>query len=222
MINFNKFQDLILQIVESLLRNISGKIGILLRAWFYSKRFAECGKNLRIDEGVIIQGVKNIYLGDNVWLDKYSILMAGKLKIHKRKIKYNTNINYTFEEGELHLGSNIHIGINCIIQAHGGVNISDNFTMSAGAKIYSLSNDVGKCKNGTFLHNETYYIMSPICIKNNVWIGLNSVVLGGTIEANCFITPNSIVTKSLENNIVAHGKPAKKVKHRFNKFERLS
>ncbi|KOR27404.1 hypothetical protein TI05_19095, partial [Achromatium sp. WMS3] len=66
-------------IVESLIRNISGQLGQKLRAFYYTKRAGNCGKNLRIDEGVIIQGIKDIYFGDNVWVDKYCILMAGKV-----------------------------------------------------------------------------------------------------------------------------------------------
>ena len=54
-----KVLNLYFQTVESLIRNISGRIGTVLRRKYYTKRFAQCGKNLVIDEGVIIQGAKD-------------------------------------------------------------------------------------------------------------------------------------------------------------------
>lgn len=202
-------------IVETIIRNISGRLGIFLRRLYYSKRFAQCGKNLRIDEGVIIQGAEYIYVGDNVWIDKYCILMAGKVYISPDRVKVKQNKNYPYDEGELHIGSNVHIAPQCIIQAHGGVSIGDYFTASAGSKIYSLSNDVQKCKYGTQFSDKIWYILSPICIEDNVWIGLNTIVLSGTIKKNSFIAPNSVVIKDIEENSFASGNPAKKIKDRF-------
>lgn len=202
-------------VVETIIRNISGRLGIFLRRLYYSKRLAQCGKNLRIDEGVIIQGAEYIYIGDNVWIDKYCILIAGKVDIQPERVKVKQNKNYPYREGELHIGSNVHIAPQCIIQAHGGVSIGNYFTASAGSKIYSLSNDVRKCKHGTQFSNEIWYILSPICIEDNVWLGLNTIVLSGTIKKNSFIAPNSVVITDIEENSFASGNPAKKIKDRF-------
>jgi acetyltransferase-like isoleucine patch superfamily enzyme len=200
---------------ESFIRNTSGLIGIKLRGWYYSRRFGRCGKNLRISEGVIIENPSYIYLGDNVWIDKYSILMAGKLNISQNYLDKKDNKNFIYKEGELHIANNVHIAPQCIIQAYGGIDIGDNFTASAGSKIYSLSNDTRKCKKGTQFHKNIYYILSPISIEENVWLGINSTVLGGNIEKNTFISPNSIVWKNIRENSVVAGSPAKKIKNRF-------
>jgi len=200
---------------ESFIRNISGRLGIKIRSIYYSRRFGKCGKNLQIDEGVIIQGINNIYIGNNVWIDKYSILMAGKITIDNTKCKNKNNRNYAHKEGELHIGSNVHLGIGIIIQAYGGVQIGDYFTTSSGCKIYSFSNDVAKCRKGTYNHDEIYYIKSQITIGNNVWLGLNTIVLGGCIHDDCFIAPNSVVISEIERNAFAEGFPAKKIKDRF-------
>jgi len=208
------------QIIESLIRNISGSIGISLRRFYYSKRFAKCGVNLKIDEGVIIEGIKAIYLGDNVWIDKYCILMAGQVSILKEQVKNKKNKDYVFNDGELHIGTNVHIAPHCIVQAHAGVSIGNNFTASAGSKIYSLSNDVQNCKFGTHTKKEINYIKSPIEIKDNVWIGLNTLVLAGTIENDSFIAPNSVVLTNIEENSFAKGNPAKKIKDRFERNEK--
>ena len=54
---------------------------------------------------------------------------------------------------------------------------------------------------------------SPIIIKENVWIGANSTVLKGvTIGENTVVGAMSLVNKSLPNNVVCAGIPARKVK----------
>ena len=213
-----KVLNLYFQIVETLIRNISGRIGTVLRRKYYTKRFAQCGKNLVIDEGVIIQGAKDIFIGDNVWIDKYCILMAGKVDIPREQVKIKQNKNYEYMDGELHIGTNVHIAPQCIIQAHGGVSIGNDFTASAGSKIYSLSNDVQNCKFGTYTQREINYIKSPIVIKDNVWIGVNTLVLAGTIENDSFVTPNSVVITNIKENSFAGGNPAKIIKDRFESY----
>ncbi len=205
-------------LIESIIRNISGKLGLSLREKYYSRRFAKCGKNLQIDEGVIIQGAKDMFIGNNVWIDKYCILMAGKINISSEQIKIKQNTNFIYNEGELYIGSNVHIAPQCIIQAYGGVSIGDYFTASAGSKIYSLSNDVENCKYGTHSKEQINYILSPISIEKNVWIGIDSIVLSGNIEQNSFIAPNSVVVTTVKENSFASGNPAKKIKDRFNNY----
>ncbi len=207
----NIFQTLI----ESRIRNIGGGVGVRLRRAFYKRKFNSCGKNLRVDVGVIMEGLSFITIGDNVWIDKNCILMAGKVNLSVEKEKRFDNSEFFYKEGELNIGSNVHFAPGTIIQAHGGVQIGDYFTASAGCKIYSLSNDPALCKMGTYSSDSIAYVKSQIVIKENVWLGLNTIVLGGTIHKNSFITPNSIVVKSLEENSYAGGNPAIRIKERF-------
>ena len=72
-----KILNFFFQIVESLIRNVSGRLGRILRQKYYSRKFSQCGEDLQIDEGVIIQGAKNMYFGDNVWIGAGSIILPG-------------------------------------------------------------------------------------------------------------------------------------------------
>lgn len=202
-------------LIEGRIRNIGGGVGVRLRRFFYKRKFKSCGKNLRIDVGVVMEGLSYVSLGDNVWIDKNCILMAGKVDLPSDKEKRFVNPEFLFTEGELHIGSNVHLAPGTIIQAHGGVAIGDNFTASAGCKIYSLSNDPALCKMGTYSNSDIAYLKSQIVIGENVWLGLNTIVLGGTVHKNSFVTPNSVVIKSLEENSYAGGNPAVRIKDRF-------
>ena len=56
-------------------------------------------------------------------------------------------------------------------------------------------------------------IALPITVGNNVWIGANSVILGGvTIGDNSVIAAGAVVTTSVPANCVAAGVPARIIK----------
>lgn len=57
------------------------------RYWYYKRKFKKCGKNVITDEGVIIQNQEWISVGDNVWIDKYCILMAGPVDLEGKIVK---------------------------------------------------------------------------------------------------------------------------------------
>ena len=57
----------------------------------------------------------------------------------------------------------------------------------------------------------------PVKICDNVWIGMNAVILKGvTIGENSVVAAGSVVTKSVEPNVVVAGNPAIVVKQ-FNR-----
>lgn len=56
-------------------------------------------------------------------------------------------------------------------------------------------------------------IIKPITVGDNVYIGINSIILPGvTIGNNCIIGAGSVVTKDIPNHSVAVGVPAKVIK----------
>jgi acetyltransferase-like isoleucine patch superfamily enzyme len=52
-----------------------------------------------------------------------------------------------------------------------------------------------------------------VVIGDNVWLGVNSVVLKGvTIGKNSVIGANSVVTRDIPPNVIAAGNPCKVIK----------
>jgi acetyltransferase-like isoleucine patch superfamily enzyme len=207
---------LIRNLFEDFMRPISGKLGYILRGYYYRKRLKSCGERLLIEPNVFINNPQNIQLGSNVWIDKNCIISAGYLG-DVPNIKHLKNNHYSGQDGDICMGSNVHIGINTVIQGHGGIQIGDFFTCSTGCSIYSLSNDYSRSHAGTFSNqlDSIFYIKSPVVIEDNVWLGLGVKVIGNTIHKDVFILPNSVVTQDIEANAVASGFPAIKQKARF-------
>lgn len=189
--------------IESFLRNIEGGLGRKLRYAYYSKRLAACGKNVFIDIGVIFNCPELIFIGDNVWIDNYAILVAGHIE-NKGNTHTKANEAYLFGPGELHLSGNNHIAPFTLLQAHGGIFIGKNVTVAAGSKIYSFSHHYRNIDNpddkteyhfSSMAENKNqYFISSPVVIGDGAAIGLNSVVLAGThIPNGTWIGVNSTV-----------------------------
>jgi acetyltransferase-like isoleucine patch superfamily enzyme len=199
-------------LLEGVLRNIGGGIGTKMRYWYYKKRLKACGINVRIGTNVVLQGLPYITIGDGAVIDANSVLVAGKA--HAQHILYKKNKDFEYQEGDLVIGQHTHIGIATVIQAHGGVQIADYCTTSAGCKIYSLSNDYAHSQEGTLL-GSAHYISKPVVLKKNVWLGLNVTMLGGTIAQDCFALPNSVIWGDIPENSVISGSPAQKIKVRF-------
>ena len=107
----------------------------------------------------------------------------------------------------IHVGKRTAPGINAnsYIQARNGINIGNNFRMGPGVGLISANHDEENYDN----HIES----APIVIGDNVWIGMNSVVLPGVnIGNNVMIGANSVVTKNIPSNVVAGGNPCRVIR----------
>lgn len=212
-------------VVESCIRNIGGGIGQRIRARYWSARFAACGRNLKIDEGVIFQNPENIAIGDDVWFLPYSMVTAMPKghQVKDRILKEVPNPRYSGGPGAIRIGNQVAIGAYNILQGYGGLEIGDRCTTSARVSVYSFSHfpydeaDPGKITyaNSMAADMPVSCVRSPIVLEEGVWLGLGVTVFGGTIGRNSFVTSGSTVIKDLEENSYAGGNPARKLKNRF-------
>lgn len=103
------------------------------------------------------------------------------------KIGSNTRLNGVY----VHSQKGIQIGENCVIAA--GVNILD----SNGHLVKSVNRTEGRD------------VPKEIIIGNNVWIGLNSIILKGTtIGSNSVVAAGSVVKGEFPENSIISGNPA--------------
>lgn len=120
---------------------------------------------------------------------------------------------------DLKYGANILFG-----NLHGGYVSFNNSYILDYAPIY-FGNQVligPDCKLITSWHpeNNLHEVRAKeIIIGNNVWLTMNVIILPGvTIGDNVIIGAGSIVTKSIPNNVIAAGNPARVIKNRSIKF----
>ena len=95
----------------------------------------------------------------------------------------------------IHAEKKIVIGNNCVVAS--GVHIID----SNGHLVYSSNRTIGRDNP------------EEIIIGNNVWIGINSIILKGTtIGNNCVISAGSVVKGNYPSDSIIAGNPAVVVK----------
>ena len=97
------------------------------------------------------------------------------------------------------------LSANCYIQARNGIVFGNNVRIGPGVGIISASHDLDD-----YDHHQGNV---PIQIGDNVWIGMNSVILPGVrVGDNVAIGAGSIVTADIPSNSIAVGNPCQVIK----------
>lgn len=89
--------------------------------------------------------------------------------------------------------------------------IEDNVMIGCGVHIYINNHKFNQ--TDIPLIDQGYYRDEAVVLKNGCWIGANSILLPGvTIGINSVVGAGSIVTKSIQDGVVAVGSPARIIK----------
>ena len=200
---------------------VPGAAGDRLRRLVWRFFLGGMGKRVHIDVGVQIVNPRFIFVGDDTWIDKYVVLIAGPPYEGERVICRKPNHEFPAKEGELHIGARCHVAPHSLIQAHGGVWIANELTIASGSRIYSMSHHYRPLDQPQrkFYRFSTYakeedqaLIVSPVVIHSGAAVGLNCVVMpGSTIGENSWVGTNSLVQGVIPPNSIASGTPAKVV-----------
>lgn len=140
-----------------------------------------------------LKKIKNrIIFGARATSDEYIKFLKNKgVKIGKGAVFYDP-VSCTIDLTNpflLQLGENVRI-------THGVIILTHDYSWSVISGVY------GECLGG----------VAPVVIGNNVFIGMNTIILKGTeIGDNVIIGANSTVTRDCESNCVYAGNPARKI-----------
>jgi len=219
------FSKILFEIIEWVIRGISGGLGQRVRRAYYARRLCYCGSGVKIGIGVQFIGVEHITLEDDVWIDDYVILIAGSpSSFGNSKVIFNDNPQFKGSKGSLTIGPYVHIAPFCLVNVFGaGGVIGAHSGMSSGAKIYATSNHYVDKKNPSqILSNNpksksfpAILFISPVILGENCFVSLNSIILSCSVGKYSFIRPNSVVAKNIPINSVVSGNPGKVLGKRF-------
>ena len=119
---------------------------------------------------------------------------------------------------KIFLGNDVIIGMNCTFVDNQEIRIGDRVMIASNVQIYTAAHPVlpkerlvsdWKERKTTFFR--TY--ARPVEIKDNVWIGGNTVICPGVrIGDNVVIGAGSVVTKDIPDWCIAGGNPCKVIR----------
>lgn len=180
--------------------NIFYRLIIKLNTFFLKNKYN------KIDQGASVYFKSKIinHVIGGIRIGKHTNIGRSEFKYHAGLPFYSVLLN----DG---VDSHIYIGDNCringaYIHAKDFIEIGDNCVMASGINIID--------SNAHEVHspNRTKGCDNPQGIKigNNVWVGLNVIVLKGSVVGdNCVISAGSIVKGEFPENSIIQGNPAK-------------
>ena len=117
------------------------------------------------------------------------------------------------------LGDHVHF-MGMLITGEGNVTIGDNFHSGSGCRIVTETHNYD---DGDAIPYDDTFIHRDIEIGDNVWIGVDVIVLPGiSIEEGAIIQSGSVVTKDIPKGAIAGGHPVEIFDQRdMDHYERL-
>ena len=107
--------------------------------------------------------------------------------------------------GLLKIGKNTRIGHMVFIEGNNSIIIGENCVLSSN--VYISTTDYNWKHTGTVGFKASESPSKSVVIGDNVFIGINSVILPGvTIESNSVIGANSVVTRNVKGGSIVYGK----------------
>jgi len=176
-------------VMQHIITTMPGGLGLIVRRFYYSRKFKVCGSNLFIDTDVTFYRPENISVGDNVSIGKYGVFEAAV---------------------EIIIGSGTGISTGYMNASHGPIIIGENCLISRGVQMYAGTR---KYANKAVLVKNQGYSSGKVIINNDVWIGANSYIGKDiVIGEGAVIGAGSMVNHDIKPYSVVAGVPAKIIK----------
>lgn len=163
------------------------------------------GNNVQISRFARIYNPENITIGNNVRIDDFCTISAGTGR-------------------GIRIDDYVHIAAQVGMWGQGGIRLADFTAISAGSKIYSVTDDY----SGEYLSNPTVPLQyrspgvtgaspdhAPVTLEKHVLIGANTVILPQThLGEGACVGAGSVVTRDCNPWTIYGGTPAKPIKPR--------
>ena len=158
---------------------------------FKIKDFNKKGKNIIIENNVLVFHPNRIHLGNNIYIGHNTILKS-------------------YHRGIISIEDNSWIGQNCFIHGAGKIFIGKNVGIGPSVNIISSYHYLNNVKKYI---TDNKLIFKEVIIGDGSDIGIGVTILPGVkIGKRCMIGANSLVNKNIPNNYIAAGNPIKLIR----------
>jgi acetyltransferase-like isoleucine patch superfamily enzyme len=137
------------------------------------------GDDVLVHASVVIVCPDRLQMGDHVRIDPFCVITA---------------------EGGIQLGNYIHISAHCSLVGGGGIIVEDFVTISHGARIFSVCDDVSgdNMVNPTVPGELRNVSKAPVIFKKHALVGSGAVIMPGvTVHEGGSVTPLTFVRRDI-------------------------
>lgn len=179
--------------LDALVGALPGRSGAVIRRTWVSRRL-QAGAGLQVGPGLRFLGPGSIQLGNNVHIggNAFFAAIGGEIRISDQ-VAFNEGVHLNASvAGRIRIGKHCLIGPNVVMR-------------TAGHQFASKEKPI----------RHQGHVVADIILEEDVWIGANSVILGGVrIGRGAVVGAGAVVTKDVEQYGVAVGVPARVVRVR--------
>ena len=145
--------------------------------WVYNRFFTNA-----------VDDVMGCYWKTQVWRKGKDLRIHGKIKI--------------LQPDKLVIGDYCRIGKDTFLFCYGGLTMGNNVQFSRNITVYTANHNF---KSDVLPYNHEY-LVGPVTINDNVWIGMNvSILPGVTIGKNAIVGMSAVITKDVPDNAIVVG-----------------
>lgn len=173
------------------------------------------GHRVKISHAYQLSTGKNTIIEDNVYINALSekgIIMGSNVSIARDCIIICTGVIAQKGKG-ITIGDGTGINARAYLSGQGGIEIGRNVIFGPEVKIFSENHNYADHELAIKAQGVT---RKGVIIGDNCWLGAGTTVLDGvTIGEGCVIAAGSVVTRSIPENSIAAGVPARIIKNRI-------
>ena len=155
------------EIVEAILRDWPGRLGVVIRRGYYRCRLKHVGKDVIIKTGVRFVGHRYISLEDGCIVDIGCLILAGPFSPSQYETRYKPNSEFGLADGEVKVGRKVHLSVGCYILGNGGVDIGDYCGLAAGTRVLSVTNHYLSFENPS--RRDVYFTINVQIGRASCW-----------------------------------------------------
>lgn len=187
-----------------------------LRLAWHRARLGGLGTGCHIDPGVRFDYPGRIQIGGGCGIGRNATLRANTDRSPGIALGQGVNLNdgvvINANRGFVTLGDRSWLGPFCLVYGNGGVTIGKNVLIAGHTSINTVSHTIERCDIPI---NDQPVAVDRIIIEDDVWVGLNAVILQGvTIGRGSIIGAGAVVNKSIPSWSIAVGVPARVIGRR--------
>ncbi len=208
---------LLMELITLFITPLPGALGLLLRSKIYPLMFASVGRKVVFGRSMTIRHPHKIHIGDNTVIDDYAVLDAkGE---DNRGIRIGSNVMVgrstvlSCKNGDISIGDNTNIAMNCFVQSAGDVHIGD-FVLF-GAYCYVIGGGDHKIDRIDIPIISQGQVVRGIRIEENCWLGGGVLVQdGAAIGRDSILGSGAVVRGHIPAYSIAAGVPARVIRSR--------